>query len=71
VTLRIRDASISLPEATRGPASLEATLRLDGGALVVESARVNAGSSTLDLSGRLERVLPTTATLAARATRRK
>ncbi|HKZ30843.1 MAG TPA: hypothetical protein VJ648_00645, partial [Vicinamibacteria bacterium] len=68
-TLRIGDAGLGWPGGSLrvSGARAEAALALDDGALVVEQARVTAGAASLELGGRLERILPITATASARA----
>jgi outer membrane protein assembly complex protein YaeT len=68
-TLRVADAGLGWPGGGLRvrAAHAEATLKLDGAALVVERARVTAGAASLELGGRLERILPITATTSARA----
>ena len=68
-SLRIADAAIGWPEGGLRvrPAEAEATLSLDGGVLVVEQARITASASSLELAGRVRRVLPLSAAATARA----
>jgi hypothetical protein len=67
--VRVADAGLGWPGGGLRvrAAHAEATLKLGGAALVVERARVTAGAASLELGGRLERILPITATTSARA----
>ncbi len=68
-SLRVEGAAVGWPEGGLRvrPVSVEAQLRVDDGALVVGSGRLASGTTTLELSGRLERIQPMTAVAAARA----
>jgi outer membrane protein assembly complex protein YaeT len=67
--LRVADAALGWPEGGLRvkAAQAEAALALDGEALVVEQARLTAGAASLELAGRLQRVLPITGTASLRA----
>lgn len=67
-SLRVESAAFGWPEGGLRvkPASAHAQLRVEKGALVVASGTIVSGTATLDLAGRLERVLPMTATAMAR-----
>ena len=69
VTVRVTDAACGWPGAglrVQGIAA-EADVRLEEGLLALERARVIAGTSTIDVSGRLSRIEPISASASARA----
>ena len=68
-TLHVANAGLGWPEGGLRvtPASAFAVISLDGDALVIEQARVVAGASSVELGGRLQRILPMTATAQVRA----
>ncbi|HEY8234115.1 MAG TPA: translocation/assembly module TamB domain-containing protein [Vicinamibacteria bacterium] len=68
LTLRVEEGALGVGDGARlTPVSGEAGLRLDDGVLVVERARLTSGTTALELTARLQRILPTTATATARA----
>ena len=68
LTLRVEEGALGVGDGARlTPVSGEAGLRLDDGVLVVERARLISGTTALELTARLQRILPTTATATARA----
>jgi outer membrane protein assembly factor BamA/autotransporter translocation and assembly factor TamB len=69
VSVRVADAGVGWPHAGLHvkPAAAEGALALDGGRLVCERARVTAGASSVEVSGRLERISPITASASGRA----
>ncbi|MFI4945450.1 MAG: hypothetical protein ACHP85_19430, partial [Burkholderiales bacterium] len=68
LTLRVEEGALGVGDGARlTPVSGGAGLRLDDGVLVVERARLTSGTTALELTARLQRILPTTATATARA----
>ena len=68
LTLRVEEGALGVGDGARlTSVSGEAGLRLDDGVLVVERARLTSGTTALELTARLQRILPTTATATARA----
>ena len=67
--LRLQDASCGWPGAGLRvqAATADALLRLEEGTLVVERVRIDAGASSVDVSGRLDRIEPITATASGQA----
>jgi len=67
--LLVRDAALGWPGGGLRvkPARVEAALRVEAGALVADSLRVASGASSLEVTGRLERILPLTSSASVRA----
>ena len=67
LSVRVTNAGLGWPDGgvRVRPASAEAALTLEDGHLAVEQARVQAGESSVNLRGRIDRISPITATVSA------